>query len=34
MSKPNPKIYEFVEYELQFFREQCNFSPDELDCVK
>ena len=24
------KIYDFVEKELQFFRENCNFSEDEL----
>ena len=24
------KIYDFVEHELQYFREQCNFSDDEL----
>lgn len=25
------KIYDFVEKELQKFREECNFSPDELE---
>ena len=24
------KIYEFVEWELQKFRDECNFLPDEL----
>lgn len=26
------KIYEFVEWELQKFREECNFTDDELEC--
>lgn len=26
------KIYEFVEWELQKFREECNFTEDELKC--
>ena len=26
------KIYEFVEWELQKFREECNFTGDELEC--
>lgn len=25
------KIYDFVEKELQVFREECNFSPEELE---
>ena len=24
------QVYDFVEWELQMFREQCNFTPDEL----
>lgn len=24
------KIYDFVEWELEKFRKECNFSPDEL----
>ena len=27
----NPKIYNFVEKELQFFRQECNFSSEELE---
>lgn len=26
------KIYDFVEYELQKFRDECNFTDDELEC--
>lgn len=26
------KIYEFVEWELQKFRDECNFTDDELQC--
>ena len=26
------KIYDFVEWELQKFREECNFTEDELKC--
>jgi hypothetical protein len=29
--KHNSQIYNFVNWELQFLREQCNFTPDELD---
>lgn len=25
------KIYDFVEWELQKFRDECNFTPDELE---
>lgn len=25
------QVYDFVERELQYFREQCNFTPDELE---
>lgn len=28
--KPLPKIPDFVEFELQYFRDQCNFSEDEM----
>ena len=28
--KQNIKLYDFVEPELNYFREQCNFSPEEL----
>lgn len=31
MPKSIPKIYDFIEPELQFLREQCNFSEDELE---
>ena len=24
------QIYNFVEWELQYFRDECNFTPDEL----
>ena len=27
----NLKIYDFVEWELKKFREECNFSSDELE---
>lgn|GEM_PF-472010 len=30
-SKKIPPIYDFVEKELRFFREECNFSSEELD---
>lgn len=26
------KIYEFVEWELEKFRRECNFTEDELEC--
>lgn len=26
------KIYDFVEWELQKFRNECNFTDDELQC--
>lgn len=29
--KNNPKINEFTEPELQIFRDQCNFSDEELE---
>ena len=31
--KKNYKVHvpDFVEWELQYFREQCNFTPDELE---
>lgn len=25
------QIYDFVEFELAYLREQCNFTPDELE---
>jgi DNA-binding CsgD family transcriptional regulator len=25
------QVYDFVEWELQMFREKCNFTPDELE---
>lgn len=25
------QIYDFVEFELQYFRDNCNFSPQELE---
>ena len=28
--KPLPKIPDFVEKELQYFRDECNFSEDEM----
>lgn len=28
--KTLPKIPDFVEFELQYFRDQCNFSDEEL----
>lgn len=30
MAKKLPKIRDFVEWELQMFRDKCNFTPDEL----
>lgn len=29
-SKKLPKISDFVEWELQMFRDKCNFTPQEL----
>lgn len=31
MSNKRVKISEFVEKELQFFRDECNFLPDEME---
>lgn len=30
-SKRIPPLYDFVEKELRYFREECNFSSDELE---
>ena len=27
-----PPIQDFVEWELQYFRDNCNFSDEELEC--
>lgn len=29
--KKTPQLYSFVESELQMFRKECNFTPDELE---
>lgn len=28
------RIYDFVEWELQKFRDECNFTDDELECFE
>lgn len=28
------RIYDFVEWELQKFRDECNFTEDELECFE
>lgn len=28
------KVYDFVEWELQKFREECNFTDEELQCFE